>query len=126
MTPNSFCVSVHWLQKGFQHALKRHGNNEMSTILRSLEVKITGKTKGANITCPRDCDFGAAYVDCLVGTDNVVGSASILLLHSHNWSNTVGDIVKKLSDHCISKNLDPKCCYIWIDFLCNNLHHLSN
>ena len=128
MTLNAFGVSVHWLQKGFQHELKRHGKNEKSTIrsLEDIRLEDNGmiRLKGANITCPRDCDFGAAYVDCLVGADNV-GSASILLLHSHNWSNTVGDIVKTLSDHCTSKNLDPKRCYVWIDFLCTNLHRVA-
>eukprot|EP00979_Chaetoceros_neogracilis_P012157 scaffold3140_cov231-Chaetoceros_neogracile.AAC.3 len=122
-------ISIHWLLTGFQQDLKKFGKNNKSTI-RSLEdVRIAEngmiRHKGANITCPHDCDFGAAYCDCIVGKDNV-GSANMLFLHSHNWSNTIGDVVQTLSDHCTSKNLDPKRCYVWIDFLCVNLHRVAS
>ena len=118
-------VSVHWLQTGLIKEIKNNGKDEKATIddLEDLE-KDNGiiRQKGENITCNRDCNFGAAYVDCLVGEDNV-GPLSIVILIS--WKNNVGDIVDTLVDYCLGLDLDPKRTYIWIDFLCNNLHRIA-
>mmetsp|Transcript_7591 Transcript_7591/g.14354 ORF Transcript_7591/g.14354 Transcript_7591/m.14354 type:complete len:574 (-) Transcript_7591:2145-3866(-) len=122
-------VSVHWLQTGFMKEIKNYGKNENSTIssIENLTQAEHGviRQKGANITCPIDCNFGASYKDCLVGQDNV-GPASIVFLHSYTWNNTVTDVVDTLAEYCSSKSLDPKRTYVWIDFLCTNLHRIAD
>jgi FOG: TPR repeat len=122
-------VSVHWLQTGFMKEVERYGGNENSTVqsIENLKEADNGviRQKGANITCPIDCNFGACYKDCLVGEDNV-GPASIVFLHSYTWNSTVSDVVDSLSDYCSSKGLDPKRTYIWMDIFCTNLHRIAD
>lgn len=120
-------VSLHWLQNGFMSELKSNGN-DTKCMVQELDdlTKETGliREKGQNIACPVDGNYGAAYVNCLVGEDNV-GPTTVLLLHSHTWENTVGDILEILNEYCDSQNLDPKRIYVWIDFLCSNLHRIA-
>ena len=120
-------VSLHWLKHGFMSELKSNGKDEKSTVKDLDDLKKDSgiiRQKGQNITCPVDGNYGTSYVDRLVGQDNV-GPTTILLLHSHAWKNTVGDILDTISEHCESENLDPKSMYIWIDFLCSNLNRIA-
>ena len=48
-----------------------------------------------------------------------------MLLHSHTWENTVGDILDTLGECCDTNNLDPKRMYVWVDFLCCNLNRIA-
>ena len=118
-------VSVHWLCTGFLQEVKANGNDENSNIyqIEDLSSSRLGviRSKGKKVKCPTDGRMGASYVDCLKGKKNV-GPANAML--SYGWSNTVGDIIHTLVNHCISNGLNPKRTYFWICCLCNNQHRV--
>lgn len=119
-------VSLHWLQNGFLSELKTRGKDEKSTI-RDIEdlTKESGifRAKGEQVTCAIGGSYGVSYIDCLFGEDNV-GPTSIVVVHSFEWGNTVGDILDTIAEYCEREKLDPKRFYVWMDFLCTNLQRL--
>lgn len=89
--------------------------NDSATIYDIVDPVI--KSKGRNVTCPRDGRIGAAYVDCLSGDDHV-GKANVMI--SYGWGNKVDDICAVLVKYCNQNRLDVKRTYVWICCLCNN------
>ena len=92
--------SVHHLNTDFiTNTLKAVSNQmpEMKGIIDPAEAKIYhmvqayGKPVGLTITCPRDGEPGAAYVDTLSGEDNV-GIANALL--SYSWGYKARFVIK--------------------------------
>lgn len=63
--------------------------------------------------------MGSAYVDLLLGDDHV-GAATYCL--SHSWDSAIGDIADALDQYCRDAGLAPKQTYVWLPFLCANLH----
>ena len=80
------------------------------------------KPASADIVCPRDGEMGSAYVDTLVGVDNV-GMAKALL--SYSWGYLVAEVAAALSTWCKRTERDPKQTPIWICSLCLNQHRLG-
>jgi hypothetical protein len=81
------------------------------------------KAQGKYVRSPRDNMIGAAYVDCLVGSDHV-GEANVML--SYGWLNKVRDIVSVLEKYCSQSDQDPKRTYVWICCLCNNQYRIQD
>merc|ERR1740129_967489 len=79
------------------------------------------RPKGANVVCPRDGKLGAAFVDCVHGTD-YVGVSTFML--SYTWRYKVSDISNALSAFCEHNRLDAKRLYIWICCFCINQHRV--
>eukprot|EP00035_Acanthoeca_spectabilis_P014132 m.268599 g.268599 ORF g.268599 m.268599 type:complete len:2132 (-) comp16059_c0_seq3:59-6454(-) len=84
-------------------------------------VELYTKPIGQDITCPRDFELGCAYVDTLVGRDNV-GRATALL--SYSWGNRYFDICDALMKWVEVREADPRRAYIWICSLCLNQHRI--
>merc|ERR1712166_1105639 len=84
-------------------------------------VQAYGKPAGLIVSCPRDGEPGAAYVDILSGEDNV-GIANALL--SYSWGYKVQDVVDALVAWTEKKERSPKETYIWICSLCLNQHRI--
>lgn len=118
-------ISVHYLREGFLREVKEDNLSEESLIyeIENLQQAKNGtiRKKGENEICPRDGRKGAAYVDCLEGSDNV-GPSTFML--SYGWGYSIGDIIDTLESHCDSGGLDPKRTYVWICCLCNNQHRV--
>ncbi len=53
--------------------------------------------------------------------DNV-GRATIMI--SYSWDYAIGDIVDTLAAYCEMNGLNERSTYVWIDFLCVNLHRI--
>lgn len=123
-------VSIHWLENGFLRELKSHfgkaSHEKDVRQLENLQLDECGpiRKKGEHITSPDDQDYGAAYIDCLVGEDKV-GEANIVLLHPYSKNSNVSSLIATVSDYCRSNKMDPKSTYVWIDFLCLNLHRIA-
>lgn len=58
-----------------------------------------------------------------LGASDAVGLATLML--SYSWSNSLGDIIGVLEEHCRVRQLDPAKCFVWIDCLCINQHRLA-
>ena len=120
-------VSVYHLNNQFIHEVKGAGFDVNAVTAMQLEPDLSSKDmgfirkKGEHVTCPRDGKIGAAFVDCLVGQDNV-GPANIML--SQTWGDSLKDIIEALYQKCAEENIDPKRAYVWMCCLCNNQHRV--
>jgi len=122
-------VSVHYLRNILLQEVRDAGLDEDTATIYDMEDLRQSKhgiirSKGAQHTCPRDDKLGAAYVDTIQGED-FVGTANVIL-GSYCWSYRIKDIVKTLEEKCEANERDPKQTYVWICFLCNNLHRVDN
>ena len=122
-------VSVHYLRNILLQEVRDAGLDEDTATIYDMEDmrKSTHgiiRSKGAQHTCPRDGKLGAAYVDTIQGED-FVGTANVIL-GSYCWSYRIKDIVKTLEEKCEANERDPKQTYVWICYLCNNLHRVDN
>ena len=79
------------------------------------------RSKDQHITCPRDGERGAAYVDS-IGPD-CVGPANVML--SYSWGYNIKDVVDCLRAKCANDNRDPKKTFVWICCFCNNQHRIG-
>jgi tetratricopeptide (TPR) repeat protein len=111
--------SVHYLVNGFLRDVEAAGLTSENTISEIEERVIRGK--GARNSCPRDGRIGSAFVDAILGEDNM-GRATHML--SYTWGYTVADIVDALNSYCQKSGLDPKRTYVWICALCINQHRV--
>jgi tetratricopeptide (TPR) repeat protein len=124
-SPNG--VSIYYLKNNFANEVLSYSDSKtLSKSIYDLEDTRQEKngfirSKGENITCPRDGKVGAAFVDCLHGEDNV-GVANVML--SYSWGNTVDEIIDVLDLFALKRGLDPKKTYVWICCLCNNQHRV--
>jgi tetratricopeptide (TPR) repeat protein len=127
-------LSVHYLSTIFADEVKDYNNNSSkksnnnTTRIRIYDLENLNndengliRSKGEDITCPRDEEMGAAFVDCIQGEDNV-GVANIMI--SYTWGDTVEDIIDGLEQFVLRKKLNPKRAYVWICCLCNNQHRV--
>ena len=73
----------------------------------------------ASLTCIRDKQQGAVFVDTLAGAD-LVGSATAIL--SYAWRYAFVLVAGALGDWCESNSLNSKRQYVWMDVLCWNQH----
>ena len=72
-----------------------------------------------DVTCKRDGQPGAIFVDTLSGGDNVGPATAIL---SYAWKYPLRLMAGALDDWCSAGTLDPTRQYVWIDVLCWNQH----
>ena len=72
-----------------------------------------------HITCSRDQQEGAIFVDTLSGRDDVGPATAIL---SYAWKYPLRLVSGALDEWCSTDGLDPKRQYVWIDVLCWNQH----
>jgi hypothetical protein len=72
-----------------------------------------------DVTCKRDGQQGAIFVDTLSGPDNVGPATAIL---SYAWRYPLRLMAGALGDWCSADKLDPTHQYVWIDVLCWNQH----
>ena len=73
----------------------------------------------ALLTCERDGQRGAVFVDTLAGEDTVGPATAIL---SYAWKYPFVLVAGALGNWCESNDLDPRREYVWIDVLCWNQH----
>jgi hypothetical protein len=81
------------------------------------------KPASADTICPRDGQTGCAYVDTLVGEDDI-GRADALL--SYSWGYLVAEVSAALSGWADRTDRDPKRTYIWICSLCLNQFRMAD
>lgn len=93
---------------------------ENATILHT--VLSVAKPAGATMICPRDGEFGCAYVDTLTNHDDV-GRASALL--SYTWGYKVLSVGSALRRWAVKHERNPKRAYVWICSLCLNQHRIG-
>lgn len=85
-------VSVYYLSGQFLNEIKEAGYDVTKTTANDLEPNLSSQDmgfisrKGQYITCPRDGEIGAAFVDCLKGPD-IVGPSNIML--SYTWGDNL-------------------------------------
>ncbi len=117
-------VSVHHLSTTFMDKAKKLTNKHEGECTANISdiVEPLIKKKGQSILCPRDGKMGAAYVDCLEGTENV-GKANLLL--SCARENSLEDICTTLNSYCSSHDLDPRKTYVWMSCLSINQHRYN-
>jgi len=120
-------VSVYYLRHNLLREAAQAGLGMKATIydLEDLRQSKHGviRRKGAVVTCPRDGEIGAAYVDCLEGLNNV-GPANRMLSYAGGYR--IVDIVDSLESYCTTNNMNPKRTYIWMCCLCNNQHRVCD
>jgi hypothetical protein len=91
------------------------GVPEEATILHM--VLSVAKPAGATTLCPRDGEYGCAYVDTLKQCDDV-GRAVALL--SYTWGYKVLSVGSALQRWATASGRNPKRSYIWVCSLCLN------
>ena len=72
-----------------------------------------------HISCSRDDQQGAIFVDTLSGEDNVGPATAIL---SYAWRYPLRLVAGATMEWCEGGGLDPSRQYVWIDILCWNQH----
>lgn len=112
-------ISVHCLRHTLLREVEEAGLNETSTI---YEIEDVIKNKSETTVSPIDNTLGAAYVDCLVGHENI-GPADRILSYASAY--TIGYIIDTLEEYCSNNCLDPKQTYIWICCICSNQHRVG-
>ncbi len=71
---------------------------------------------------PIDESYGSNAVENHGDAVYHVGLASIVL--GYTWSNSIGQILDALEEHCRSNDLDSKSTYVWMRCLCINQHRV--
>jgi len=113
-------------------AIKQHGGHESQPSFDGLDpaeasiwhmVHSYAKPASADTICPRDGQTGCAYVDTLVGEDDI-GRADALL--SYSWGYLVAEVSAALSGWADRTDRDPKRTYIWICSLCLNQFRMAD
>ncbi|CAE7481562.1 unnamed protein product, partial [Symbiodinium pilosum] len=112
-------LSVHYINGGFISLVEKEGLSR-DTPIYGLEEKVI-RGHSATTCCPRYGCSGSAFVDAIIGEDNV-GPATHML--SYTWSYRIGDIADTLMKWCGSAkpSLDPKRVYVWMCCVCVNQH----
>ena len=105
----AFMLGVFLVEVVAVHGLSRDSN------VHEVEPEVI-RGKGKDVTCPRDGDLGAAYVDCV--PNGQAGPASVML--SYSWGYTAGDIADTLQEFCRTSGRCAKSTFFWICCLCIN------
>jgi len=104
---------VHWLSVDFIKEVEGYGK-DASLAIEELEdlTKPNGfiRQKGDGPYIDRNSAIEKKHI----------GPSNLALVTS--WKNTLRDIVDTLVGHCKDHDLDPEQTFVWVDFLCNNLH----
>ncbi len=82
------------------------------------------RRRGINVTCPRDGQLGAAYVDAIEQSEDYTGQANVMLSYARGCG--IKEIVNALVAKCKTDGLDLKETYVWMYCLCNNQHRTSS
>jgi hypothetical protein len=112
-------VSVAYLNTTFLAEVEAAELQASSKIYEIKDAVILAK--GKNVTCPRDGELGAAYVDCV--PQGPANRASVML--SYTWGYAVGDIASALADHCAEQGKEPEATFAWLCCLCINQHRVD-